>query len=197
MKLCPICKDSILKNSHIVQTDDNNLELFIYSYYRCVKSHGICIGRYAYCRLCLEILKVKDMPYHESRKHNHYIHRGVIEPYSNRNFDFSKINTNIKISRTHIAYMTLSYNTHLSLLNFDNIIPSDELINILNSPPFASDILDLCDLLMEAFILNNNYSCTFCGEYYETFPSGKMVYNHLKTCSVMVGMREANKEIQI
>ena len=187
MKLCPQCDDSVLIDKHTAYFGGHGIEMFIYSLYQC----NICpaigrSGRYVYCRLCLEIVQTIDQSMHESTKHSSHFLRMNFEPYSSRNFDFSKINAKRNLSTTTIAYMPFSLGTHISLLNFGNIALPDELI---------SDVNDYSTMnqSMKEFALNNTHSCMFCGDEYETFPTKKMVYTHLKTCSFAVGMREANK----
>jgi len=186
MKLCPDCGDSVLINEHTASFGGNGTEMFIYSLYQCNKHHGMNDGRYVYCRLCCEMVNTWNQPTHESTKHKSYFIRMSFEPYSMRNFDFSKVKAGLNISTMTIAYMPLSLGTHISLLNFGNITLPDELISNVNDYSTMNEF-------MKKFALNNTHSCMFCGDDYETFPSKKMVYTHLKTCIFAVEMREANK----
>jgi len=196
MKLCPQCDDSVLIDKHTAYFGGHGIEMFIYSLYQC----NICpaigrSGRYVYCRLCLEIVQTIDQSMHESTKHSSHFLRMNFEPYSSRNFDFSKINAKRNLSTTTIAYMPLSLGTHVSLLNFSNITLPDELIDAVNDFQYASADYSTINEFMKEFALNNTHSCMFCGDDYETFPSKKIVYTHLKMCIFAVEMRETNKQI--
>ena len=191
MKLCPVCKDSVLRNRHKYHQDGYGFEMFIYELYECDKGYGVCLVKYLYCVLCDEVIHYTYKYDHEHKKHKKHFIYPTLESYYSRNFDFSECRWSL--STQTIVGNSLKNRTYLSLLAFDNIKPPEELMDIINRGRFASTDPFLITSLTEAFILNNNHSCIFCGEDYETLPSEKIVYTHLKTCRVIVAMREANK----
>lgn len=168
--------------------------MYIYSVYVCDISSSPCREIYVYCRLCLEMMHNNNRHKHESKRHKEYFAPGTFRSYDWRNFNFSGVKEGIQAFTDHIGWRSLAAGTSISLLNFDNTKPPEELLDIINNDQFRLTDSFLITALAVSHVLNNNHSCMFCGEDYETLPSEKMVYNHLKTCGFVVRMREANRE---
>src|SRR6185369_4967220 len=179
MKLCPRCPQSILRNSNYTQHEGYDAYMFVYSTYKCYKR---CNASYIYCRLCLELIKSENRIEHKREKHSMLKSR---IHWRYRNFNLSEIRSTMKYYVCNIVSDIVYGSKQLSLLSLDNITMSSEIVDILNDDLNNVDDKLVVSLLLD-HILNNNYTCIFCEEPYETFPTEKIVHTHLKTCSVIV-----------
>lgn len=194
-KNCLICKDSVLRKIYTDNIEERHTGMYIYEYYECDKSgdkcNSICEGRYLRCILCQEIFMPNDEYMHAKWRHvKHFSEEWRFSRPSTRNFDLSKVHMRFYSYITTLLDSFICNNNHLSLIELDSAYNTiDEFIKSAND--FGKQGPDILPLIEEHYI-NSCHKCVFCGQEYDTFPSSDVVYEHIKICEFLIGMRELN-----
>lgn len=195
-KNCPDCQNIPLKNYHIVRSDDSVTNLFIYKLYECQGLGDKHHGRYYYCVLCFELLEVESKYNHTAQKHPLYYAMDELNSFDIRNFHLPKMVPGATIYLRQKIDQYIFGNNHLSLVTLDAVDAPEELVFIMNEPFSQLYLYDSydnsIDSLIKSHVENNNHMCMFCCWPYDSLPTSKVVYAHIKNCGFVHFVRSTS-----